>query len=346
MSAFVDIASFVILLFILVGIHELGHFGTAKLFGIRVEEFGFGFPPRIWGRRKGGTLYSINAIPLGGFVRLSGENGEVEGSWSFAAKPAWQRAIVLAAGALMNLLLAFALFFLVYTIAPIPFDQPRVSSVQPHSPAAASLRSGDLITAVNGTNVATQSDVQDQVACSVGKPTVLSIDRNGQHVTITVVPRVDPPTGQGRIGFWGTIAWTGTDGWSALGNTLGQPGTFVSNVVSLFTKHACNPQDSGVTGPVGIARATGDATNAISDLGAGPVLYLAAIVSMNLAFVNILPFPALDGGRLVFVAIGAARRRRVNPKREAIIHLIGFALLLLLVVAVSLHDISIWMGGK
>ncbi len=346
MTAFVDIASFVVLLFVLVGVHELGHFSAAKLFGIRVEEFGFGFPPRVWGRRRGETLYSINAIPLGGFVRLAGENGDVQGPWSFAAKPAWQRSIVLAAGAVMNLLLAFVLFFLVYTVAPIPFDQPRVTSVQPHSPAAVALRRGDLITAVNGTGVTTQSDVQDQVACSAGRPTVLSIDREGRRIQVTVVPRVNPPPGQGRVGFWGTIAWTGTDGWSALRNTLGQPGVFVSNVAGLFAAHRCNPQDSGVTGPVGIARATGDATNAVTDLGAGPVLYLAAVVSMNLAFVNILPLPALDGGRLVFVWIGVARRRRINPKVEAIVHLVGFALLLLLVLIVSFHDISIWLGGK
>ncbi len=334
------------MLLVLVGVHELGHFATAKLCGIRVEEFGFGFPPRIWGRRYGETLYSVNAIPLGGFVRLSGENGDVVGTGSFASKPAWQRSAVLAAGAAMNLLLAFVLFFLVYTIAPIPFDQPRVSMVQPNSPAAAALRTGDLVTAVNGIAVTTQSDLQDEVACALGKPTVLSIDRSGRHIKVTVVPRVDPPPGQGRIGFRGSIAWTGTTGWDALGQTLSQPGDFASSIVQLVTKRSCNAADSGVTGPVGIARATGDATSEVSNLGSGPVLYLAAVVSMNLAFVNILPFPALDGGRLAFVLIGAARRRRIDPRREAIVHLIGFALLLLFVLAVSAHDIGIWMGSK
>ena len=219
----------------------------------------------------------------------------------------------------------------------------QYSHIRPPPPT---LQPGDLITAVNGNSVSTQSDVQDQVACTVGKPTVLSLKRHGRQIQVTVVPRVNPPPGQGRIGFWGAIAWTGTDGWSALGQTLGQPGAFVSSVVGLFSQHSCNPQDSGVTGPVGIARATGDATSAISDLGAGPVLYLAAIVSMNLAFVNILPFPALDGGRLLFVLIGAARRRRIDPQIEALVHLIGFALLITLVLAVSAHDIGIWMGAK
>jgi regulator of sigma E protease len=346
MNALTDVVAFVILIFVLVGVHELGHFATARFFGIRVEEFGFGFPPRIFGRRRGGTLYSINAIPLGGFVRLAGENGEIAGPWSFAAKPAWQRAIVLSAGALMNLLFAFVLFFLVYTIAPIPLDLPKVSQIVPHSPAVGALRPGDLIVAVNGASVSSQTDVQDQVACSAGRPTVLTLKRLGNIVRVTLVPRINPPPGQGRIGFYGTIGWSGTDGWTALGTTLSQPAIFVRSVADLFTQHKCNPPNAGVTGPVGIARASGDAASAVPDLGAGPVLYLAALVSMNLAFVNVLPFPALDGGRLLFVFIGVARRRNVSPRLEGLIHLIGFAVLLAFVFVVSAHDISTWLNGK
>src|ERR1035437_1539194 len=131
MSTLISIVAFIVLIFVLVGVHELGHFATARFFGVRVEEFGFGFPPRLWSRRRGQTLYSINAIPLGGLVRLSGENGSIEGPWSFGARPAWQRSVVLAAGAAMNLLLAFVLFFLVYTIAPIPQEVPRVAQIVP-----------------------------------------------------------------------------------------------------------------------------------------------------------------------------------------------------------------------
>jgi regulator of sigma E protease len=346
MYAAISIAAFVVLIFTLVGVHELGHFTTARFFGIRVNEFGFGFPPRLWSRTRGETIYSVNAIPLGGFVRMSGENGEVEGPWSFGAKPAWQRAIVLCAGAFMNLLMALVLFFLVYTIAPIPIDEPRVSLVQAHSPAAQVLKVGDVITAVNGTSTATQTAVQDQIACSIGRPAVLSVDRHGQQITRTVVPRANPPAGQGRVGFQGTIGWTGTDAGSALVRALHQPGDFVQSIAQLFTQHKCNPDAGGVTGPVGIARVTGDAANAVPQLGAGPVLYLAALISMNLAFVNILPFPALDGGRLLFVLIGVARRKRVSARREGLIHLIGMAVLLCFVLVVSGHDIGQWLSGK
>jgi regulator of sigma E protease len=277
---------------------------------------------------------------------MAGENGEVEGPWSFGAKPAWQRAIVLSAGAFMNLLLALVLFFLVYTTAPIPIDEPRVALVQPHSPAAQVLKVGDVVTAVNGADVSTQTDVQDQIACSIGRPTVLSIDRAGHQLERTVVPRANPPPGQGRVGFQGTIGWTGTDAYSALGQTLRQPGDFIQSIAHLFTQHSCNPDSGGVTGPVGIARVTGDAANAVPQLGAGPVLYLAALISMNLAFVNLLPFPALDGGRLLFVVIGVARGRHVSARREGLVHLIGFAVLLAFVLVVSAHDIGTWLTGK
>lgn len=346
MYVFISIVAFVVLIFVLVGIHELGHFATARFFGIRVAEFGFGFPPRIWGRRRGETLYSVNAIPLGGFVRMEGENGEIEGPRSFAAKPAWQRAIVLCAGAAMNLVGALALFFLVFTIAPIPRDTPQVGLIQPHSPAASALRLGDTILAVNGQSVSTQTEVHDQIECSIGRPTTLTIERHGRRLDVTVVPRANPPAGQGRVGFAGTIDFHGADALSALSQTVQQPVLFVQGIGKLIAPPPCSPASGGVTGPVGIGRATGDAANAVPELGMGPVLYLAALISMNLAFVNLLPLPALDGGRLLFVVIGVVRRRRVNPQLEGLVHFAGMVLLLGFVLLVSGHDVSQWLGGR
>lgn len=346
MYVLISIVAFVILILLLVGIHELGHFATARLFGVRVSEFGFGFPPRVWGRRRGETLYSINAIPLGGFVRMEGENGEVESARSFGAKPAWQRAIILCAGAAMNLLGALVLFFLVFTIAPIPQFLPRVSLVQPHSPAAGFLRVGDVIVSVAGQDVGSQTEVHDLVECNAGKPTVFIVQRAGRQFSYTVTPRLNPPAGQGRVGFAGTVDDHGADGLSALGETVRQPVDFVKSIGKLFNGPRCNPAGAGVTGPIGIAQATGDAANAVPRLGMGPVLYLAAIVSMNLAIVNLLPFPALDGGRLLFVLIGVARRRRVSPQREGLIHLLGMLVLLGLVLVVSGHDISQWLNQR
>lgn len=344
MYVLVSIVAFVLLLGVLVGIHELGHFATARFFGIQVEEFGFGFPPRLWGRARNGTLYSINAIPLGGFVRLKGENGDWEDPRSFGAKPAWQRVIVLFAGAFMNFAGALILFFLVYTVAPIPLDSPVVGVIQPHTPAAATLQLGDRIIAVNGHAVSSQEQVHDLTLCSAGQRTTLTIRRHGQTIERTVVPRVNPPPGQGAVGFAGSISWTGTDGLDAIGQALHEPVRFFQAVGAMFSPPPCTPE-GGVTGPVGIARATGAAANSVEQLGFGPVVYLAALLSMNLAFVNLLPIPALDGGRIVFVLLGAARRRRIDPQREGLIHLIGFAALMLFTLVVSAHDISQWLGS-
>jgi regulator of sigma E protease len=344
MYILISVVAFIVLLGALVGIHELGHFATARFFGIQVEEFGFGFPPRLWGRVRKGTLYSINAIPLGGFVRMKGENGAWDDPHSFGAKPAWQRIVVLAAGAFMNFAGALLLFFLVYTIAPIPLDAPRVGQIEPHSPAATTLKVGDVITAVNGHAVDTQTQVHDLIACSAGHPTTLTIRRQGHTIERTVVPRVNPPPNQGAVGFAGTITWSGTDGWHALGQALHEPVTFVQAIGALFSPPPCTPQ-AGVSGPVGIARVTGDAANSVGQLGLGPVVYLAALLSMNLAFVNLLPLPALDGGRILFVIIGAARRRRIDPRVEGAVHLVGFAALMLFTLVVSAHDLSQWLSG-
>ena len=344
MYLFVSIVAFVILIAFLVGIHELGHFATARAFGIRVVEFGIGFPPRLAGRRRGETLYSINAIPLGGFVRMEGENSVVESSRSFGAKPAWQRAIVLCAGVAMNFLGALVLFFLVFTIAPVPQDTARVGLVQPRTPAAQVLKLGDVITAVNGVATDTQTEVAQQIACSAGQTTILTIQRSGRQIERTVVPRINPPPGQGRVGFRGTTTFTGTDAVSALQETINQPGIFVRGIFRLFSQPHCSSAD--LTGPVGIARVTGSAANAVPQLGLGPVLYLTALISMNLAFVNLLPIPALDGGRLLFVLLGVVRRRTINPQLEGLIHLVGLLLLLGVVALVSAHDISLWLNGK
>jgi len=346
MYALITFLSFIALLLVLVGIHELGHFATARFFGIAVEEFGFGFPPRVWARRgRSGTLYSINAIPLGGFVRMKGENGEAVDRDSFGAKPAWQRAIVLCAGAAMNLFGALLLFFLVYTIAPIPLDTPRISHIQAGSPAARVLRIGDLVTAVGSTHVDSQRQVGNLTTCNAGRPIVLTIERAGQTITRTVVPRLHPAPGQGRVGFTGSVEWSGTDPLHALGQALQEPGRFVGSVAAAFRPPPCTPK-ADVSGPVGIARQTGDVANNVGSLGLGPLFYLAALLSMNLAIVNLLPFPALDGGRLAFVLFGAVRRRRVDPQREGLIHFAGFAVLLIFVLVVSSHDISAWISGK
>jgi regulator of sigma E protease len=181
--------------------------------------------------------------------------------------------------------------------------------IQKGTPAAAALRLGDVILDVNGQAPDSQSQVHDMIQCSLGRPTTLTVKRDGRVIQVVVIPRVNPPAGQGAVGFAGTITYSGTDAGGALIKTLQEPVTFVASIASLFQQRACSPP-AGVTGPV-----------------------------------NLLPLPALDGGRILFVLAGAARRRRIDPRLEGLIHFFGFALLMVFTLAVSAHDIGQWISG-
>src|SRR5712692_1712173 len=294
-------------LLLLVFVHELGHFVTAKLAGITVREFGFGYPPRLFEITYKGTVYSLNLLPLGGFTKLEGEDGSEAAAMqpgSFASKPKRTRALVLAAGSLMNLILAPLLLMSVYLIgAPTPTGRIQVSQVQ----------------------------------FRLGQPTTLTVDRGGQPVTMTLIPRENPPEGQGSVGVairevivnkqypvWTAFAYGVRD--AAL--------TFAAIWVGLVEtiRGIIAPE---FLGPVGIASITGE----VAQLGAQYLLQFAAFLSLNLAILNLIPFPALDGGRILFVVIEAVRGRRVDPRKEGFVHLIGMAILLLFIALVSYHDL-------
>src|SRR5713226_7677003 len=329
-------------LLLLVFVHELGHFVTAKLAGITVREFGFGYPPRLFEITYKGTVYSLNLLPLGGFTKLEGEDGSEAAAMqpgSFASKPKRTRALVLAAGSLMNLILAPLLLMSVYLIgAPTPTGRIQVSQVQAGTPAAAAgLQPGDVVTQVQGQPVHRVREFRDQVQFRLGQPTTLTVDRGGQPVTVTLTPRANPPEGQGSVGVairevivnkqypvWTAFAYGVRD--AAL--------TFAAIWVGLVEtiRGIIAPE---FLGPVGIASVTGE----VAQLGAQYLLQFAAFLSLNLAILNLIPFPALDGGRILFVVIEAVRGRRVDPRKEGFVHLIGMAILLLFIALVSYHDL-------
>ncbi|HLI06157.1 MAG TPA: M50 family metallopeptidase [Ktedonobacteraceae bacterium] len=383
-------------------VHEFGHFITAKWAGIRVEEFGLGFPPRIVGIQKkdnggwrviwfggshneedeysvleqtpfGGTsggiskpgaqpenhtIYSLNLLPIGGFVRMPGENGDMydaDGKYdprSFAAKPAGKRIIVLVAGVTMNVILAMVLFSIAYTLGE-PTYPAVIGNVVPGSPAAkAGLRYGDTILEVNGQRVQLFQDVVtivDKEIASHSKqataPVVLVIEHQGQKtpVTTTVQARVNPPSGQGPMGVEEKIVYVSSPVWEApfkgVQNTLVVTGQFINSIVQMITG-AVKPQ---LAGPVGIVKITGEVAQTVPDLGWWPILSLTAVLSLNLAIINILPFPALDGGRVLLVVIEILRGgKRLKPEREGLINLIGMAILLTLMVVITVSDIMHW----
>ncbi len=353
---------FIAIMLGVVMVHEAGHFLTAKAFGVRVHEFAFGFPPRIFAKRIGETEYAVNWLPLGGYVRLEGEENAT-GPRSLTAKPRWQRLIILTSGALVNLVLPVVLLSAALMI-PHQEDEghAKITGVAADTPAAAAgLREGDVILRVGSHDAKNLAEASRLVRIYQGKTVNVTVRRAGELVTIPVYARWTPPAGQGPTGIsiapesvnpadgrpytvtvseppWEAIPHGAVMTWQTL--------ILARNEVVGWVKGTTRPQFQG---PVGIAQTTGAvARSSETTTGAiSPLLELAALLSINLGILNLLPLPMLDGGRVLFLVIEVARRgKRIRPEREAIVHLVGMAAFLLLAVVVTFADISrIVKGG-
>lgn len=345
---------FIVVLGVLVFVHELGHFVLAKLWGITVEEFGFGYPPRLFKIAEvNGTAYTVNLLPLGGFVRLAGEEDPtVPGS--FASKSRLARATTLMAGSGMNALLGIAIYTAIFTIgAPVPApEKPGVGiyEVEAGSPAQeAGLRVGDTILKVDDLTLGPGAveELKAYVDAHAGTPVRLVIERNGKVLDpITLVPRVNPGENRGAMGvrIGEALARQSYPLGQSIVLSLKEAGRMVllTFVVLGEILRGAVPLGSAVAGPLGIAQATGEAAR----FGIMWLLNFTALLSVNLALVNMLPFPALDGGRLIFVVLEALRRgRRIDPKKERLVHVIGMAVLLSVMLFVSYLDLVRIVNG-
>ncbi|MSQ28901.1 MAG: RIP metalloprotease [Dehalococcoidia bacterium] len=349
-SALTSALLFSVILVTLVVAHEAAHFVTAKLFGVRVLEFGVGFPPRVWAKQYGETEYSVNWLPLGGFVRLLGEEDPTDPR-SLASRPAWQRIVVLASGSIVNLVLPVILFAFAFTIPhEEAIGRAVVSGVVANSPAAAAgVREGDVIYTIGGREAKNTIETGRLIRLNVGYDTTLRVQRGEEFVTLHVTPRWAPPAGQGPTGISIAPQNTFTDvvaqpPWVSLPNgaraTLETMVLARNEVVGWF-KGGAGPQ---VAGPVAIAQTTGEVAR---QGGLAPLLELAALLSINLGILNLLPLPMLDGGRVLFVLIEVVRRgRRIAPEKEAMVHLVGFVLFIALAVAVTFSDVSRIVSGE
>lgn len=352
---------FIVILLAVVMFHEAAHFVTAKAFGVRVHEFAFGFPPRIAAFRHGETEYAVNWLPIGGYVRLEGEENPTSPR-SLAAKPAWQRLIILVSGAVANLILPVLLFAAALSIPHEEVEgRARITDVLPDTPAAAAgLRAGDLITTVDGREAKNMPEASRFVRLSQGRTIDMTVLREGKPVTLQVYARWDPPAGQGPTGIAiAPAAVNPLDGkpytvtvstppWKALpqGAVMTWDTLILArNEVIGWVKGASGPSFQG---PVGIAQTTGEVARS-SETTAGavsPLLELAALLSINLGILNLLPLPMLDGGRVLFVAIEIVRGgRRVAPEREALVHTLGFVAFLVLTLVVTFADITKIVNG-
>ena len=347
----IAIVAFFVVIAVLILVHELGHLITAKASRVRVDEFGLGFPPRLLSIRRGETRYSLNAIPLGGFVKMAGEEDpKVPGS--LASKGIGTRLLVLSAGSLMNALLPLLLFSIAFMVPhSLVTGQVVVEEVALNSPAAtAGIESGDVIVSISDKPVRNIGDLHRYIYLNLGKEVTLLIKHSDSTTEdARVIPRWKPPEGQGAIGIMirlsnPTIISQHYPFWKAIPMGVGEcVETFVifkNGILSMII----GATPVAVTGPVGIAQITGEVARA----GISPLLEFAAFLSINLAIINILPLPALDGGRIAFVLLEWVRRgKRVSPKTEGMVHLIGFAMLMALILVITYQDIiRIISGGS
>lgn len=347
----IDILRFLLGLSVLVFVHELGHFLAAKRAGIKVEEFGIGFPPRVFKKKVGETIYSLNLFPIGGFVRLYGEEEDVEKdrNRAFYHKKPLVRAGVVVAGVAMNFVLAIFLFSAVSWISgvPKPAGVVRVEEVAKDSPAqTVGIKAGDKVLTISGQVVSNNSEFIERIEANRGKDIQIVLeDVKGEQRTITVKPREkNPSQNEGALGVIisdlvlvkpplqerpfvslreGTRAT-----WDWVLVTING---LKSAVVQTF--QGAPPKD--LAGPIGIYQIT----NKAAEYGIVAILSLWGILSVNLAILNIAPFPALDGGRLVFIIAEAIFGKRIRPKVEYFINMVGFALLILFLLWVTRQDI-------
>ena len=352
---------FFVILFVLVLVHEFGHYIVAKWSGMRVDEFAIGFPPKLLSFRKGETEYTLNLIPIGGFVRIYGENGEdalsADTPRAFSRRPRILQALVLIAGVTMNILLAWTLYTATYVggVATAveentasPTAKLVVLSVLPGSPAAlGGIEAGDrIVEAKSGAeeSVLIPSKVSALIAAHGGAPVDITYERANIRYHTTLIPKelnVKDEVSRPRVGFVmgmieiisypfpQAVVRAGHDTVTGLWRITEGIGMLAYQSV----RGTANFSD--VAGPIGIAEHVGDA----SRFGLDALLNFTAFISLNLAVINLLPLPALDGGRLVVVLIEAIIRRPLNPNAVGRVNLVGFALLLLLMVVVTAHDL-------
>lgn len=348
---FVSILVAIIVLSVLVLVHEFGHYFMAKRAGVWVEEFGIGIPPRVWGKKIGETIYSVNLLPFGGFVRLHGEQSEegvTKPKRAFINQKKTTKVKIIVAGVVMNFLLAVLCFAIVYSFSGIPreIDAVKVVGIAANSPASEiGLKEGDLITGVDSEEIKNTEDFINFVEQRKGTEIALVVEREGTVVSYELTPRIDPPEGEGALGVLITSSeiyfppiwqrpFLGV--YYGFQEAIFWGVTIIASLGQIFSNLISGTVPKGISGPVGIYAITSEAAKD----GMVALINFVGLFSVNLAILNIIPFPALDGGRLLFIFIEGIFGRKVVPKTEAIIHAVGMAILLLLILLITFSDVK------
>ena len=353
-NTFISILEFILVFGVMIFLHELGHFVTAKLFKIKVEEFGFGYPPKIlkmftWK----GTDFTLNWIPFGGFVRVSGENSLDEPNGFLAAAP-WKRLIFLGGGSFMNIMVGIFLFSLVFVqVGAADTSKVEIAGVSPDSPAeSVGILTGDIIYSINSETIESMEELSGIVLDNLGNELQLDVYRGENLISFDITPRVEYPEGDGAMGIMMTypvkeITWPEAIPY-ALQMTVEQTKQLITMPAQLIRGQIA-PEEARLVGPKGIYDMYSQAkeldqeiaeSGSEADTPSGiNTLYLWAILSVAIGLTNLLPIPALDGGRILFLIPEILFRKRVPPEYENLIHLIGFAAMIILLFYVTFQDI-------
>ncbi len=334
----------VIILGVMIFIHELGHFISARSFGVHVEEFSMGMGPAIFKKQKGGTLYALRALPLGGYCKMEGEDADSDAPDSFSKLKPWKKLVVLASGAAMNVLLALILFIIVSFSQGSSIYAPQIGYIADGSPASA-FSVGDKIVKMDNTKINIYADITLKMMDNNGEDIEITVERDGERITKTVTPYKtengykigfspaiveNTPSVALKNGFYETVFSVKTVFWSIKQLVTGKVGL------------------SSLSGPVGVASVVGSAVDSVEQTADASVrglllflniAYIAALIGANLGVMNLLPLPALDGGRIIFILAEMITRKKIPERFEAAVHAAGFALLMLLAVVVTWSDI-------
>jgi len=338
LTTFLSILAALVVLSVFVVVHELGHFIAGRLLGFTVLEFAVGMGPAVLKKEKNGILYALRAFPIGGMCRFYGEDEEAKDARSFSSHPTWKRIIVVAAGPVMNILLAILLaigLLMGYgQNVPIPtiLEDPAAGTPA----AAAGVRAEDVILAVNGTEVEEFDQASELILGAEGEEMVLTVERDGETLDLILTDFYNEAEGRNLIGITYGYGRYRSGFFEALGGSFRFVFSLVAEMLrfigSIFTEGV---KQGDVVGPVGTVAIIGQAVRT----GFETVLYLSALISVNLAVMNLLPLPALDGGRLVFLLIELLRGKPISQEKEGIVHFIGLLLLFGLMIVLVVSDI-------
>lgn len=332
---------------LLVLVHELGHFITAKLTGMRVDEFAIGFGPKLVSFQRGETVYSIRAVPLGGFNDIAGMSPDDNdaGERGYCARPILSRMIVIVAGSAMNLILPIFLFFGIFFFSGVttPSTEPILGTVlEGQAAAQAGLMSGDRVLAIDGKPIDTWSDFLTAVREKGGEPLDFRISRDGEEIEATVTPVYDAQEKRAMVGVMGATDTRHPGFFESAALAVERTGTIIYMMLDALYKILLELSGAQLAGPLGVAQMAGE----VAQMGFVPLLNFAAFLSLNLGLVNLFPIPALDGGHFLLLCIEAVRGKPLGPTAFLYIQRVGIALLLTLMLFATKNDIvRVFFGG-